>query len=271
MLGKYLFRLKRKLYKNKTDRFVKNYYSSKQYLNEEFLIPFKTYGIGNNERIIEIPWALSKASKYTSKNGGKILEIGYVRAWHYWIQLLKTLQKVSEVHLTDIKSINETKASKELFDGFKIHQDDITNSRIKDRFDVIFLISTMEHFGKKDHLIRLPYGSSPLYTDIRGFEDHKKDIEGLKKISELLAENGVILCSVPFGKLADYGSHIIYDRDRIELLKKECLLEEVESSFYFFKDGWKEVSEERLNETLYQQNFAEAATGLGCFVFRKKV
>jgi SAM-dependent methyltransferase len=141
-----------------------------------------------NERIVEYPqvfrWIEPK---------GAILDIGcaksrlpyHLASWGY------------EVHGIDARPYRLTHPS------LHFHQTDLFSWQPGRTFDVVLMISTLEHFG----LGR--YGDQVLSDAER---------QAVQRIGEWLTPGGQLIITVPFGVPAVTNRHRIYDRDRLAQL-----------------------------------------------------
>ena len=94
-----------------------------------------TSGVGDTERYIEIPWAISEYSDEHT-----VLDIGYANAEERYIASLLSL-KIPNLHGLDI--------SEKKIDGIISHTGDIRQTNFEDNFfDFVFCISTIEHIGR---------------------------------------------------------------------------------------------------------------------------
>ncbi len=141
-----------------------------------------------NERIVEYPQILRWI-----KPQGRVLDIGCVSS-RLPIQLASLGYTV---HGLDVRPYAFTHPN------FTFSQSDLFQWTPPDLFDIILLVSVIEHFG------------------IGGYGDRKveeADQQALTKILSWLAPQGQLLVSVPYGKPDITAKHRIYDRARLELL-----------------------------------------------------
>lgn len=205
-------------------------------------------GIGDSERCIEIPWALSKYS-----NEQTVLDIGYANAEERYITALLSL-KIPNLYGIDI--------SKKSIYGIISHLGDIRSTEFEDNFfDLVFCISTIEHIGR-DNSVYIADFSEDLDNG---------DFEALKEIHRITKNKGKIVFTVPFGKFFNYGWFIHYDENRLNKLLCSSPFEIVEMDFFRYKDGWQKYDKSELTNTLYKDNDAPAAAGLVCVVLEKRL
>jgi SAM-dependent methyltransferase len=141
-----------------------------------------------NERIVEYPQILRWVNPR-----GVVLDIGCVSS-RLPIQLASLGY---EVHGVDPRPYPFQHAN------FHFHQADIFDWSPDRLFDIIILVSTLDHFGLG------------VYGD-RVLPDADK--KAVKIISEWLSENGQLLVTVPFGKACVTERHRVFDMDRLRYL-----------------------------------------------------
>jgi len=141
-----------------------------------------------NKRIVEYPQIFRWI-----KPEGVVLDIGCVSS-RLPIQLASLGY---EVHGVDIRPYPFSHPN------FHFHQVDIFNWTPNRSFDIIIMVSTLDHFGLG------------VYGDLVLPEADKVAIE---RISNWLSEDGQLLISVPFGKAGVTRKHRIYDLKRLEYL-----------------------------------------------------
>ena len=168
---------------------------------------------------------------------------------------------------------------------YDFHQGDARQTDFEeDYFDLIFLVSTLEHFGfdefEPDKYAETVFKrpdkkpeSFPEYTSCR--EDQKS----LAEIKRILAPSGSLLLTVPFGNreicmLKDekglWALYKEYSLDEWKILLESSGLKVVDERFFFNrgKDGW---CEERNPENLLQQSNAkyDVVNNVACVELRK--
>lgn len=141
-----------------------------------------------NERIVEYPQILRWLPPPCT-----VLDIGCVSS-RLPIQLASLGYKV---HGLDVRPYGFSHPN------FSFHRADLFQWQPPHVFEVILLVSTIEHFG------------------IGGYGDTKlndADVQALQKIAEWLKPGGQLLVSVPYGKAGITPKHRIYDRERLAML-----------------------------------------------------
>ena len=141
-----------------------------------------------NERIVEYPIVLRWI-----KEQGRVLDIGCVSS-----RLPIQLASVGyDVHALDSRKYQFTHPN------LTFHQCDLFHWKPSIKYDVILLVSVIEHFGLG------------VYGDVVLPDADKQAVE---MITEWLAPSGQLLVSVPFGVPAVTRKHRIYNSDRLREL-----------------------------------------------------
>jgi SAM-dependent methyltransferase len=213
------------------------------------------YGLGKTERVIEIPWALSKY------NGGRrVLEVGcsFASENPEYIEGLRALN-IPELHGIDISSVEAPQFIKKTADIRESGYD-------TGFFDFILCISTLEHVGKDNAKHYKPIAELP--HDPRS--PRPADAEALVEMFRILKPNGKLIVTVPFGKFVDYGWFTHYDSQAISILLQVLPSTKINAEYFkYTQDGWMPCAAAELAQTSYGDNGAPAAAGLACFEITK--
>jgi O-antigen chain-terminating methyltransferase len=213
------------------------------------------YGLGKTERVIEIPWALSKY------NGGRrVLEVGCSFASENpdYIEGLLSLN-IPELHGIDVSSVEAPHFIKKTAD--------IRESGYETRFfDFILCISTLEHVGKDNtkHYKPIAELSADQPSSL------PPDAEALVEMFRILRKGGKLIVTVPFGKFVDYGWFIHYDSQAVATLFRSIPMANIDAEYFkYMEAGWMPCTAAALANTSYGDNGAPAAAGLACFEITK--
>ena len=233
-------------------------------MRSPFRLPFEPFGYRELERVIEIPWAVSRC--YSAE---RLLEVGFARGEKHWVRTLVGLP-VRELYGIDLLPPVQYRYPSLMRKLYAIQGDILNPPYRKDSFDCILCISTMEHFGMKPHEVRNPYGAPPWHEDRTWFDNHQADLRAMDLFYHLTAPGGRLLLTLPYGRLAHYGSHIQYDADRIDRLINCSGYRPLSIEYYRYRHGgYCKVDAVGLADTLYQQDAAPGATGLICLELMK--
>lgn len=179
-----------------------------------------------NERIIEIPFAIGALNSVTK--GSKILDVGCMES----VLPLFIAGLGYEVTGFDFRKYPYK------VPNFKFIQGSILNLPFeKDYFDVVTCISTIEHVG-------IGFYSDPKDTS-------SSDIKGMVEIKRVLKPEGLLVLTVPFGRVFVNNQQRIYDKSGLDKLLLGFLIKEIK----FFKNVSAGSSNNYWEET--QQNEAE--------------
>jgi len=211
-----------------------------------FELPYEPYGVGDTERCIEIPWAVS-----CYRGEKTVLDVGYANAEERY---LKELLSLKIPHLYGLDMVKKD------IQGMTSIVGDVRKTNFPDDyFDLISCISTIEHIGR----------DNTVYCDGRAKDDDKGDLHAMKELCRITKAGGKIVVTAPYGEFHDYGWFINYDEARWKRLKEAsgcCLLRE---NFYIYNGGWRKTEKGRLKGILYRDNNAPAAAGLACALLMK--
>jgi hypothetical protein len=181
----------------------KKRYNDNVILNKSFFAKFV------DERDVEIPYLLSR---YSGQK--KILEVGLSLADKTLIKVLINLKKINKTTLfgldiIDIKKTLHRFKTLEIKKNFKFIHGNAINIKFNTKFDLISLISTLEHIGfdkvNNDKKIKGVFNRKKKLTKIK---NNKNDFKAIKNLSKSLIKNGKIILTVPFG-----SREIIYTKD----------------------------------------------------------
>lgn len=188
--------------------------------------------ISKIERIAEYPWVWS----HINITEGRILDVGYCGS--YFILTLASMG--FEVWGVDKKQDKFTHPNLRFIQGNIL---DNINLPVN-YFDIITLISTIEHIGLKDD----------------------GDFQCMEKLYGLLKENGRVLVTAPFGKRAVFEGYRVYDIDRIKKMWKGT----VEKIDFFKVDGagnWFKTTESAIRNI--EMESRGSCKSIFCAVFKK--
>jgi SAM-dependent methyltransferase len=219
----------------------------KRFRHEGFRLPQEPFGVGDTERCIEIPWALS-----CYRGEKRVLDVGYANAEERYLEGLRSL---------GIPQLYGLDRIKKYVAGIIPVVGDIRKTDFPDGFfDLVFCISTLEHVGR----------DNSIYFQATEPRDDLGDFKSINEISRIIRKNGRIVLTVPFGKFCDYGWFIQYDWKRWNALIEASGCISISQNFFIYQNGWQKCSPRDLEEILYKDNCASAAAGLVCVLLEKK-
>jgi SAM-dependent methyltransferase len=139
---------------------------------------------GTDERVIEIPWVLSRL-----RSAGRVLEVGYAFAETAYLGgLLRSGVELVGVDL----------ATREV-DGMEAVAADVRDLPFDDdSFDQVLLVSTLEHVGADNTV----YG---LDVEGGGGDGGDARLAALRELGRVLRGDGSLLVTVPLGEPSDHG------------------------------------------------------------------
>lgn len=193
------------------------------------------------ERVIEMPWVLSR---YRGER--TILDVGYAHALDVYLAGLLSLpaEAVHGIDLVEapIPSVRRVRG-------------DIRRTPYTDgAFDLVLCVSTLEHIGRDN----TRYGIRQEYRP-------GGDADTLREISRILAPDGRLLVTVPFGRRGDHGWFVQYDLEAWkELLAATPLRVEEQDIFRLTRSGWARVVDVRSTETISYGEGTPAAGAVLC-------
>ena len=202
---------------------------------------------GMDERVIEIPWVLSR---YRGER--RVLDVGTAWSLPVYQRNLVGLQ-ISELHGVDI--------TVKAVDGVTMTRADVRSLPYSDSsFDLIICISTLEHIGLDNTL----YGTVGRHTE-------DGDVATMREFSRILVPGGRVLITVPFGRRQRLDWLKQYDQPEWDDLTGKTGLVAVETAHFGYHDvrGWRPAEAPHLPNSGFQEGGAAAATGVLCAELRK--
>ena len=185
-----------------------------------------------SERAVEIPWVLAN---YRGEQ--RVLEVGYAFAEDRYVTTLK------ELRIPMLVGLDLSPASDDRLGVFLAVQADVRTPVFRDDFfDLILMISTIEHVGRDNSGYGLG-GSDG--TD-------RPDIAAIQQLARWLRPGGRLLLSVPFGRFEDHGWLINYDAAYLDSLIEGSQLQIASDEYWEHRGGWIECARDDVRHRGYQ-------------------
>jgi O-antigen chain-terminating methyltransferase len=219
---------------------------------EHIMLPLN-FGKALPERALELLLAT-----LSYQPGLKVLDVGYAHAMKCHLDMIQSLATPKFFTGLDIApaSYNATPYYCKTL-AANIADEPLST----ERFDLVWCISTLEHIG----------------MDNSNYQKHFKreqmaDFSAVKNMLRLLARNGRLLITVPYGKAEDHGWLRNYDRDRwqaiLQLARDAAILKE----WYFrhtYGAGWVLCSADELAHVGYYDQHNSGAGGMAAVLIEQ--
>ena len=214
------------------------------------------YGVGFDERVIELPWALARLR-------GRTLDAGSALNHAYVLDHLP-----ADVSLHIITAAPEPVAFPER--GVSYIFGDFRELPFRDRYyDTVACISSLEHVGMDN----ARYGGLPRESDPDAAVE-----AALREFRRVVADNGRLLLSVPFGAAEDHGWFRQYGPTELAALERALDARSVETTvFAYSRDGWQRSTPQAASHAHYRDAHADprpavdraaAARAVACLLAR---
>lgn len=170
---------------------------------------------GTDERVVEIPWVLSRLGS------GTVLEVGYANADDAYLAALR--------RCGFDRLVGADLADREL-EGFETVSADARALPFEDEtFDTVLLVSTLEHIGADNSVYGLPAQDEPTAR-----------LDALRELRRVLRQDGELLVTVPLGEPGDHGW---FRQDDVggwtKLFVSAGLFVEEQEAYELGADGWR--------------------------------
>lgn len=172
------------------------------------------------DRYIEYPFVIRNLPKLPAK----VLDVGCAGSF-FPLLLASFGYETYGIDIREYTIINKIK-----FDNFRFIKEDIRKTSFSDNyFDALAAVSTVEHIGLSGR-----HGSD---------EDPDGDKNAFSEMKRILKPKGIILLTVPYGQaqvIRPY--HRIYDRNQLNRLISDLVIEKEEYYMQNSKDDWYRCS-----------------------------
>lgn len=174
---------------------------------------------GTDERVIELPWVLSRLS------GRRALEVGYAFAEPPYLAALL------RAGFDELAGVDLAEADVPGLTGVQADVRDLPFEA--GAFDLVLCVSTLEHVGADNS----GYG-------LEAEEDAASRLTALRELRRVLAPSGRLLITVPCGEPADYGwFHQDDVRGWTRLFARAGFFVEEQEAYELTEDGWRTAPE----------------------------
>jgi SAM-dependent methyltransferase len=175
------------------------------------------YGVGLDERVVELPWALARLGGRTLDAGGSL---------NHRHVLTRVLPRVAELHI--LTAAPEARAYAELGVSY-VFADFRAMPLRSDYYDTICCISSLEHVGMDNTAYGGPSREPDPDASVR---------EVVAEFKRVLVPGGRLLVTVPFGVPEDHGWFRQFGETEIEALKAE-LGDGVDLTVFAYDREWQ--------------------------------
>lgn len=181
------------------------------------------YGIGANERVVEIPWVLAQ------RPNGRVLDAGSSLNHSEFLDRLEPL--VDELHIVTLA-----------FEGVAYPERGISYAfsdlralpYSDDYFETVISISTLEHIGMDNTAYAEGTAGAAAAADPARETD-----AAVRELARVLRGGGRLLVTVPYGRREDHGWLRQFDRSDVERLVEAAQPSAAETAVYrYSQDGW---------------------------------
>jgi SAM-dependent methyltransferase len=206
------------------------------------------FGVGSNERAIEIPWLFAQRPR------GRVLDAGSSLNHSEYLGPLADL--ADEIHIVTLAY--EGVAFPER--GVSYLFEDLRNLPYRDNFfDTVLSVSTLEHVGMDN----IGYGSGRP----RAADPAREVDQAVRELVRVVAPGGMLLVSVPYGQPEDHGWFRQFARVDVEQLIGAVDPREAEVAVYRYGDtGWQVSDLEQAGNARYRGN--AGAEAVACLRLR---
>jgi SAM-dependent methyltransferase len=194
---------------------------------------------GTDERVIEIPWVLSRL-----RPSGRVLEVGYAYAEPaYLAGLLRA----------GVELVGADLATRDV-DGMETVEADVCDLPFgSNTVDQALLVSTLEHVGADNTVYGLELAS-----------DGEAPLRALRELRRVLRPGGSLLVTVPLGEVEDYGWFRQEDeRGWMQLYARAGFFVEEVEAYELTSDGWRATRAFRAEGVRYGER-GPAASAVLC-------
>jgi SAM-dependent methyltransferase len=179
------------------------------------------FGVGLDERVVELPWVLAQGLK------GFVLDAGSALNHDYLLQ--RVLRRVDRLHIATLAPEPHSFVERAISYVFT----DLRDLPYRDGvFDVVVSVSTLEHIGMDNTIygVHEPRADNPVLETGRAAQELRR----------VLRDDGVLLVTLPYGVPEDHGWFRQFGRLDIERFLAELDPRIVKTTVYrYAASGWQ--------------------------------
>jgi SAM-dependent methyltransferase len=220
----------------------------------EGAIPLTGFGVGFDERVLELPFALDTAGL---DRAGEVLDAGSS------LNLPVVRQVVGRpaarlTHFTQSGSRESQLPGDE--DKFVFRFGDLRQMPFADRtFDRAVCVSTLEHVGMDN----TQYGGA-------SEADPASAVRAVAELLRVIVPGGELLLTVPYGRRRATESFRVFDADDLRTLLAPAAADEVQTRYFYYQSGWTEGNGQPPAAVLDARYSDDVVTGIAVTRIRRR-
>ena len=217
------------------------------------------FGIGLDERVVELPWVLAQRLHGFTLDAGSALNHDYL--------LQRVLRRVDRLHIATL--VPEPLSFIER--GVSYVFADLRELPYRDGlFDVVVSVSTLEHVGMDNTVygVAEPRSDDPVLETARAVHELRR----------VLGDDGILLVTLPYGAPEDHGWFRQFGRTDVDRLVADAGPRVVRTTVYRYSaNGWQVSGLGEAADATYStapadssqpRDLAAAARAVVCMAFR---
>ncbi len=185
------------------------------------------FGVGMDERVIEIPLAIEVGN---FSQPGKVLDAGAALNAKY----IRDYIGRPEAHIVHFTQSAQKEEIIPLDDKVSYVFGDLRNMDFKDEvFDRIICISTLEHIGMDN----TRYGGQK-ENNLTSY------LDAVREMLRVLKKGGSLLLTFPYGESKNFGWYRVLDHEDIDRIIEICSGCEFTEKYFYYQSYWYEATAE---------------------------
>ena len=193
-----------------------------------------SYGVGLDERCVELPWLLSQLPE------GRCLVLDAGSSLNHALILDRPVLAEKRVHIVTLTPEADCYWTR----GISYVFEDLRALPFLDGlYDVVVSISSLEHVGCDNSF----YGSADVEQKVNDFP------RAVREMSRVLRSGGLFLLTVPYGVYQFHGAFQQFDRTRLSMAEAafDAAASLTERFYRYFADGWQIARDEDCRDAEY--------------------